>query len=104
MSVEEFATCTANHIGSNTDTVLEEIKKWGQHEIQAFLTWYHGLSDSDRALFLTLLSLAGGALIAILTKAIGAAGPEIAAGLVILAGVAAWAIIIDAMSDCSDKL
>jgi len=104
MSVEDFATCTADHVGSNRDAVIEEIKKWGQHEIREFLTWYRGLSDADRALFLSLLSLGGGALVAIISKAIGAAGVEIAIGLVVLVALVGYAILFDAMHDCSDKL
>src|SRR5262245_58877236 len=104
MSVTDLATCTADHVGSNREAVLEQIEKWGQDEIKTFLDWYYGLGGPDRALFLGLLSLGGGPLTAILMKAIGAAGLEIAIGLIALVALVGYAILFDAMRYCDDKL
>jgi hypothetical protein len=104
MSAEAYGTCIANKIGGDVDTVVGAIRHASEDAWRAFITWFRGLGDADRALFLAALSIGAGIVVKILEAVLGAVGEEIAAGLVILLGIAAWAAIIDALVECEPQL
>jgi hypothetical protein len=104
MTIEDYGTCVANKIGGDVDTVLGAIRRAGEDAWRTFITWYRGLSDADRALFLAVLGISATILVKLIEAAIGAAGAEIGAAIVILLGIAAWAAIIDGLISCESQL
>lgn len=104
MTAEAYGTCVANKIGGDVDTVVAVIHRAGEDAWRSFITWFRGLSDADRALFLAAVGIGSTILIKILEAVLGAAGAEIAAGIVILLGIASWAAIIDALIECEPQL
>jgi hypothetical protein len=104
VAIEEFGSCVAERIGGNVDTVVEAVKKAGADAWKEFIDWFRSLRDSDRALFLALLAIGSGIIVKLIEAAIGAAGAEIAAAIIILLGIAAWSVIIEALYSCSDRL
>jgi hypothetical protein len=104
MAIEDFGNCVANQIGGDVDTVVDAVKRAGADAWRAFITWFRSLGDADRALFLALLAIGAGILVKLIEAAIGAAGAEIAAAIIILLGIAAWADIIAALIHCEPQL
>ena len=86
MAIEDFGNCVAERIGGDVDTVVDAIKKASADAWKEFIDWYRALRDSDRALFLALLAISAGIIVKLIEAAIGAAGAEIAAAIVILLG------------------
>jgi len=104
VSSEQFATCVADRLGENNDRVISAIREVAVEEWREFIEWFRSLRDSDRALFLALLGIGAGIIVKVIEGAFGAAGTKIAAAIIILLGVAAWASIIDSLTQCSDRL
>jgi hypothetical protein len=101
MALEQFAECFAGRVERTVDDVLADLQQLGTENLQAFLTWFRGLSDADRALFLALASIANAVILKILTKAIGQAA---GAAIIAFVGGASWALLARACLECSDQL
>jgi len=101
MGIEEFAQCYADRVGTTVDAVREDVSRLGAETIQAFLAWWRGLSEADRALVTLLASIANGVLLKILTRSVGA----VAGGaLIALLGGASWALLVRSFLDCESRL
>lgn len=101
MSVDDFANCYANRVGTTVDAVIDDLRKIGEDDLKQFLTWFRGLGDADRALVLFLAGTLTSVLLKICTKAVGQTA---AAGIIALLGGASWALLVKSFADCEDQI
>ncbi|MER9417889.1 hypothetical protein NKI95_18160 [Mesorhizobium sp. M0306] len=101
MAIEEFAECYAEHVGTTVDAVINDLRQLGADNIRAFVSWFRGLSEADRALVGIVASTATGVLLKILTKGVG---EFIGVCLVGLLGGASWALLVRSCIDCEERL
>jgi hypothetical protein len=101
MSVQQFAECFSVHIEKTVDQVIADIGQLGEDNLRSFLTWFRGLSEADRALFLAVSAIANAVLLKILTKAVG---QTIAVAVLAFVGGASWVLLGRAFLECGAVL
>ena len=108
MAIDDFGNCVANGIGTTEDYIASSIRQVSVDSWHQFITWYHGLSDADRPLFLALLGIGATIGTVIMTKLLGAifgaAGAEIAAALLGLAVGFPIGVVLEVMITCEPQL
>lgn len=105
MALEGFVSCYADHVGTTVDAAAHDLEQIGEERIREFINFWRGLSDADRALVGLLFSLGGGFVSGVVLKMLTpAVGRVVALALIALAGVASWALLIEAFLACEDRL
>ncbi len=101
MAVQEFAQCFSVHVEKTVDQIIADVNQLGEDNLRSFLTWFRGLSDADRALFLAVAGIANSVLLKILTKAVG---QTIAMGILGFVAGTSWTLLVLAFLECGDRL